>query len=167
MKTLFAILFCFVSSAAFAQANCLQTAKEVQPQLSAETRREFETKLNEARELFDKESLPDRVIWLGRRTAYLGRYKDAIAIFSEGIKQIPADAKLIPGHGPLATIDDLKTYHQTLVETSTLVQAEMKKGRSLEEIKKAGLPEKYKEWGSGFIKTDFWIETVHRSYSLK
>lgn len=83
------------------------------------------------------------------------------------IKQIPADAKLIPGHGPIATLEDLKAYHQTLVETSNLIQAEMKKGKSLDEIKKAGLPEKYKTWGSGFIKTDFWIDIVHRSYSMK
>ena len=83
------------------------------------------------------------------------------------IRQIPADAKLIPGHGPLATLDDLKTYHQTLVDTSNLIQAEMKKGKSVDEIKKAGLPEKYKEWGSGFIKTDFWIDIVYRSYSKK
>ena len=83
------------------------------------------------------------------------------------ITQIPADAKLIPGHGPLATLDDLKAYHQALVETSNLIQAEMKKGKSLDEIKKAGLPDKYKEWGSGFIKTDMWIETVYRSYSKK
>ncbi|HEX6124124.1 MAG TPA: MBL fold metallo-hydrolase [Pyrinomonadaceae bacterium] len=83
------------------------------------------------------------------------------------IKQIPPDAKLIPGHGPVSTLEDLKTYHQTLVETSNLVQAEMKKNRSLDDIKKAGLPEKYKEWGSGFIKTDFWIDTIYRSYSKK
>jgi glyoxylase-like metal-dependent hydrolase (beta-lactamase superfamily II) len=81
------------------------------------------------------------------------------------IRQIPADAKLIPGHGPLATLDDLKAFHQALVETSNIVQAGMKKGMSLDEIKKAGLPEKYKQWGSGFMKTDFWIETVYRSYS--
>lgn len=83
------------------------------------------------------------------------------------IKQIPADAKLIPGHGPLATLDDLKAFHQTLVDTSNLIQAEMKKGKSVDEIKKAGLPEKYKTWGSGFVKTDFWIDIVHRSYSIK
>jgi cyclase len=79
------------------------------------------------------------------------------------IKTIPADAKLIPGHGPLATIDDLKAYHQLLVESSKIVQDEMKKGKSLDEIKKAGLPEKFKEAGSGFIKTDAWIETVYKS----
>ena len=83
------------------------------------------------------------------------------------INQIPADAKLIPGHGPLATLNDLKAYHQALVETSAIVQAAMKKGMSVDAIKKAGLPEKYKQWGSGFVKTDFWIETVYRSYSKK
>jgi cyclase len=83
------------------------------------------------------------------------------------IKTIPADAKLIPGHGPLATLDDLKSYHQTLVETANIVQKAMKAGKSLDEIKKAGLPEKFKEAGSGFIKTDLWLETLHRSYSKK
>jgi cyclase len=83
------------------------------------------------------------------------------------ITQIPVDAKLIPGHGPVSTHADLKNYHQILVETSKVVQDAMKAGKSLEEIKKAGLPEKFKEAGSGFIKTDAWIETIHRSYSMK
>ncbi len=83
------------------------------------------------------------------------------------IKRIPADAKLIPGHGPLATLDDLKAFHQMLIETSDIVKAEMKKKKTLDEIKKAGLPEKFKEAGSGFIKTDAWIEIVYNSYSKK
>jgi glyoxylase-like metal-dependent hydrolase (beta-lactamase superfamily II) len=96
-----------------------------------------------------------------------GSIQGLINNLAELIRQIPADAKLIPGHGPLATLDDLKAFRQTIVETSDLVQAEMKKGKSLDEIKKAGLPEKFKTWGSGFIKTDFWIETLHRSLSKK
>ena len=83
------------------------------------------------------------------------------------INQIPADAKLIPGHGPVSTHDDLKAYHQILVESSKIVQDAMKAGKSLEEIQKAGLPEKFKEAGSGFIKTPQWIETVYQSYSRK
>lgn len=83
------------------------------------------------------------------------------------ITQIPADAKLIPGHGPVSTHADLKAYHQVLVETAKIVQDAMKAGKSLDEIKKAGLPEKFKDAGSGFIKTDFWIETIHKSYSKK
>lgn len=83
------------------------------------------------------------------------------------VARIPADAKLIPGHGAVSTHNDLKAYHATLVETSKIVQDAMKAGKSLDEIKKAGLPEKFKEAGSGFIKTDQWIETIHRSYSKK
>ncbi len=83
------------------------------------------------------------------------------------IGTIPADAKLIPGHGPLSTITDLKNYHQTLVETSKIVQDAMKAGKTLDEIKKTGLPEKFKEAGSGFVKAEFWIETIYRSYSKK
>lgn len=83
------------------------------------------------------------------------------------IKTLPADVKLIPGHGPLATIDDLKAYHQTIVESSKIITDAMKKKKSLEEIKKAGLPEKFKSAGSGFIKTENWIEIVYRSYAKK
>ncbi|MGB7069979.1 MAG: MBL fold metallo-hydrolase [Pyrinomonadaceae bacterium] len=79
------------------------------------------------------------------------------------IKEISPDAKLIPGHGPLATLDDLKAYHSALSESSKIVQNSMRKKRTLEEIKKAGLPEKFKSWGEGFINTDSWIETIYRS----
>lgn len=83
------------------------------------------------------------------------------------IKQVPADVKIIPGHGALATLDDLKTYHQMLIETVDIVQKGVTSGKTLEGLKKDGLPEKYKTWGTGFIKTDFWIETIHKSLSMK
>jgi cyclase len=83
------------------------------------------------------------------------------------IEKIPADWKLIPGHGPVSTHADLKNYHSTIVESVKIVTDAMKAGKPLEEIQKAGLPEKFKEAGSGFIKTDAWISTVHRSYSTK
>jgi hypothetical protein len=40
-------------------------------------------------------------------------------------------------------------------------------GKTLEGIKKDGLPAKYQSWGSGFIKTDAWIETIYKSLSMK
>lgn len=83
------------------------------------------------------------------------------------LSTIPADAKLIPGHGPVATISDLKAYHTMLIESSKIVTDGMKAGKSLDDLKKAGLPEKFKEAGSGFIKTDQWIETIFKSYSKK
>lgn len=81
------------------------------------------------------------------------------------MQMIPADAKLIPGHGQVSTIDDLRDYYQMLAETTLIVRKAMKEGKTLEQIKTAGFPEKFKEAGSGFIKTDAWIETVYKSYS--
>ena len=83
------------------------------------------------------------------------------------IQKVPADAKLIPGHGSVSTHADLKNYHSTLTETVKIVTDAMKAGKTLDEIEKAGFPEKFKEAGSGFIKTEQWIETIHRSYSMK
>ena len=136
MKTLFAILFCLISTAASAQTNCVQTTREVPPQLSAETRRDFETKLNEARELYEKDSTSaERIIWLGRRTAYLGRYKDAIKIYTEGIKQFPSDARLYRHRGhrfiTLRCFDDAIADFQ---KASRLI-----KGRP-DEVEPDGLP---------------------------
>lgn len=83
------------------------------------------------------------------------------------VAKIPTDAKLIPGHGPVSTHADLKNYHAMLSETSKIVQDGMKKKKTLDELKKAGFPEKFKEAGSGFIKTEQWIETIYKSYSKK
>ncbi len=84
----------------------------------------------------------------------------------ELIRMIPADAKLIPGHGAVSTMDDLRDYNAMLIETTLIVRKQMKAGKSLEEIKKAGFPAKFKEAGSGFINTDAWIETIYQSYSM-
>jgi glyoxylase-like metal-dependent hydrolase (beta-lactamase superfamily II) len=75
----------------------------------------------------------------------------------------PPDAKLIPGHGPLSTVAQLKEYHQTIVDTTDIVRAQIKAGKTLDQIKAAGLPEKYKDWGSGFINTQSWLDTVYKS----
>jgi glyoxylase-like metal-dependent hydrolase (beta-lactamase superfamily II) len=79
------------------------------------------------------------------------------------LAELPPDVKLIPGHGPLSDIDDLKTYHQTLGATIDIVRDQIEAGKSLEEIKAAGLPQKWRSWGAGFISTGRWIEIVHRS----
>lgn len=87
------------ASGALAQSKCLENAGEVAPKLSAETRRDFEAKLNTARADFQKEPSADNSIWLGRRTAYLGRYKEAIKIYTDAIEKFPKDARLYRHRG--------------------------------------------------------------------
>ena len=82
---------------------------------------------------------------------------------AEIISKAPADVKIIPGHGPLSTLADLRAYHSMLSETTDIVRGRLRAGRTLEQAKAEGLPDKWKDWGSGFINTGQWIETVYRS----
>ena len=83
------------------------------------------------------------------------------------IAQVPADVKIIPGHGPLSTLNDLKTYHRMLTETVGMVRKKIDDGKSLEDIKSEGVAAEWKEWGAGFIKTDVWLESIHTSLTSR
>src|SRR6185369_2240085 len=78
---------------------CLQRAEEIAPPLTRETRRDFEAKLAEAKNNFDSNQTADNLIWFGRRTAYLGHYKEAIRIFSVGVTKFPDDARFLRHRG--------------------------------------------------------------------
>lgn len=41
----------------------------------------------------------DAIIWLGRRLAYLGRYREAIAVFTDGIRKHPDDPRMYRHRG--------------------------------------------------------------------
>ncbi|HKV07385.1 MAG TPA: MBL fold metallo-hydrolase [Thermoanaerobaculia bacterium] len=81
------------------------------------------------------------------------------------LAQIPANAKIIPGHGAVSTVEDLKSYHRMLIETTGLVRKGMAAVKTLDQLKAEGLPEQWKDWGSGFINTEAWITTIHASYT--
>ena len=82
----------------------------------------------------------------------------------EVIKLLPPDIKIIPGHGPLGTLADLKAYHLMLTEGIEYVRSRVAAGKTLDQIKAEGLPAKWQDCGTGFIKAENWIEEIH--YSL-
>lgn len=98
LPILWLTLFCLCCSSALGQI-CLQRAQEIAPPLARETRRNLESKLSEARKNVETDASADNLIWLGRRTAYLGRYKDAIRIYTEAIEKFPDDARLFRHRG--------------------------------------------------------------------
>ncbi|UCE59408.1 MAG: MBL fold metallo-hydrolase [Phycisphaerales bacterium] len=79
------------------------------------------------------------------------------------ITMLPADVKVIPGHGPLSTIDDLRSYHRMLVETTGVVQEGLKAGKSWSDIKRIGVPVEWKSWGDGVITADRWLACIYKS----
>jgi cyclase len=92
-----------------------------------------------------------------------GTVEGLIKNVGEIIGKVPEGAKLIPGHGPLSTVDDLKSYHRMLTQTTDIVRQKIAAGKTLDQIKSEGLPDEWKPWGAGFIKTDLWVETIYKS----
>ena len=96
-----------------------------------------------------------------------GSVEGLVKNIGELITKIPADAKLIPGHGPISTLDDLKSYYRMLQQTTEIVRGKIKAGKTLDQIKTEGLPAEWAPWGTGFIKTDRWVETIYKSLTAK
>jgi cyclase len=69
--------------------------------------------------------------------------------------------KIIPGHGPLATKADLKTYRDMLGAVVPRIKALVKEGKKLDEIVAAKPTAEFDErWGKGFIPPARFIEMV-------
>src|SRR6188508_53434 len=83
-----------------AEATSLLGRKLASPALSPESQTRMEAQLATATAAWDKNRDDvDALIWVGRRTAYLGRFRDSIALYSEAIKGHPADARLYRHRG--------------------------------------------------------------------
>ncbi|MGH9859955.1 MAG: MBL fold metallo-hydrolase, partial [Candidatus Acidiferrales bacterium] len=93
-----------------------------------------------------------------------GTVQGLIKNIGEVIEKLPVDVKMIPGHGPVSSVEDLRAYHKMLQATTDIVRQRKDSGMSVDDAKKAGLPE-WKEWSWDFITTDRWIETIYNSYS--
>jgi glyoxylase-like metal-dependent hydrolase (beta-lactamase superfamily II) len=96
-----------------------------------------------------------------------GSVEGLVKNIGELVDKIPPTAKLIPGHGPISTLDDLKAYHRMLQQTTDIVRQKIAAGKTLDQIKTEGLPAEWAPWGTGFIKTDRWVETIYKSLTAK
>jgi glyoxylase-like metal-dependent hydrolase (beta-lactamase superfamily II) len=75
---------------------------------------------------------------------------------------------VIPGHGPVSNCDNLREYRNMVASVRDKVRAEMQKGRTLEQLKTAGLTADYDaKWGRGFIQPAMFVELVYRSLNQR
>lgn len=78
---------------------------------------ELEVELGHARILFEAEEASlESTIWLGRRLAYLGRYREAVDVYTEGLGRYPESYRLLRHRGhrfltlrePARAVEDLE-----------------------------------------------------------
>jgi glyoxylase-like metal-dependent hydrolase (beta-lactamase superfamily II) len=96
-----------------------------------------------------------------------GSVSGMIAAVESVLNMVPEDVKVIPGHGPLSTPTDVRKYLDMLKETRGLVAQASQQGKTLEDMKKEHLLQKYDDLGKGFIKTDAWIDLLYAEVTHK
>ncbi len=141
MKYIFSFFLMLFALGALAQkpeARSLDGRKLYPMALSAATQARYDSLLETARQDFeaDPDNL-DNIIWLGRRTAYLGSYQKAIKIFSKGLKKHP-DAPELYRHRGHRYIS-VRKFDKAIADFQKA--AELVKGREIE-VEPDGLPNK-------------------------
>ncbi len=69
--------------------------------------------------------------------------------------------KIIPGHGPVATKADLQNHRNMVADTIAKVEAGIKAGKTLDQIKASRPADGYGIKADGFITADAFVETVY------
>jgi cyclase len=94
-----------------------------------------------------------------------GSLDGLISNVAQIIAQLPPDVQIIPGHGSLSGLEDLRSYRRMLVESVNVVRQQMAQGKSMQQIQVSGLLDEWKSWGEHGITIDRWVETVYKSLS--
>jgi len=83
------------------------------------------------------------------------------------LAETPENVKIIPGHGPLASKDDLRKFLTLLKETTAAVQAGIAQGKTPEQLKQEKVLAKWDSFGKSFINTDVYTEVLYDSLTRK
>jgi glyoxylase-like metal-dependent hydrolase (beta-lactamase superfamily II) len=89
-----------------------------------------------------------------------GSSKGMIAALESAMTKLPKDVKVIPGHGAIATLDDVRAFVTMLKETRSVIDSGVKAGKTLQQLKQAKVLEKWEKFSGNFISTDLFIETL-------
>lgn len=145
MRTFLVLWFVVSSSLGAQQMEHLPEARSVDGkplyriELSTEQRRTLEANLARAEsEYRENPKEAERIIWYGRRLAYVWRYQDAIQVFSKGIELHPRNAKLYRHRGHrYITVREFDKAIADLEKAASLIEGVP------DEIEPDGAPNKY------------------------
>ena len=92
-----------------------------------------------------------------------GSVRGYLAAVEKAAAVIPPGAKIIPGHGPLATLDDLKRFGAMLRDCMAIAETNLAAGKTAEDMKKAKILDKY----PGITSPDRFIDAMARELGKK
>jgi cyclase len=92
-----------------------------------------------------------------------GSVQGMINAMEKATAQLPADVKVIPGHGALSNLDDVRAFTKMLKETSAVVQKALDDHKTLDQMKQEKILAPWAKWKGDFVNEDAFIETLYNS----
>ena len=92
-----------------------------------------------------------------------GSLKGMIDAVEGVIGQVPTDVKVIPGHGQVSSLEDLRAYLTMLKATRYTVAHALKDGKTLDQMKQAKILDPWKKYSGEFVSEDAFLETLYIS----
>jgi cyclase len=92
-----------------------------------------------------------------------GSVQGMISAMEKVSTQLPPDVKVIPGHGALSNLDDVRAFTKMLKETSAVVQKAIDEHKTVEQMKQEKILAPWAKWSGEFLDADKFIETVYNS----
>jgi cyclase len=96
-----------------------------------------------------------------------GSVEGMIAAIDEIIPKLPPDVKVIPGHGPVSNLDDVRRFVAMLKDTRAAVQNGIKQGKTMDQLKAENVLGPWQKWSGDFITSDQWLVTVYNDLTGK
>jgi cyclase len=96
-----------------------------------------------------------------------GSVRGVIAGLEEITAKLPPDVKVIPGHGTISNLDDIRACVKMLKETLVVVEQGVNQGKSLDQLKQEKVLEPWKQWSNEFISSDIFLETLYNDLTGK
>jgi len=98
-------------------------------------------------------------------TGNAAKYADAVGA---AITLLPEDIQIIPGHGKLCTMTELKTYHEMLVQTTAIVRKGYLQGKSLKTLQQEHVLNQWDSYSYDlYVTTNDWIQYLYTAIQGK
>jgi len=96
-----------------------------------------------------------------------GSVEGMIAAIDEIVPKLPPDVKVIPGHGPVSNLDDVRRFVTMLKDTKAVVENGIKQGKSLAQMQQENVLAPWQKWSGDFISSEQWLVTLYNDLTGK
>jgi cyclase len=96
-----------------------------------------------------------------------GSVEGMVAAGEQVAADLPADVKVIPGHGPVSSLDDVRRYLTMLKETLAVVESGVKAGKTLDQLQQENVLGPWQKWDGKFITREQWLVTLYNDLTGK